>query len=115
MYKINNYIINIWKTFFWPLNNFKDCHRGSQLERLHAYNFNRKNVDLLILPIINLMLLTCIWFSLISCFEGFANKVDMVFIYLAVTSAIFGVFSLVGFLILGISFMFLSKRKHYGF
>lgn len=115
MYKFNYHIINIWKNFFWPLHHFKDCQRGSQLERLHAYNFNRQNVDLLVLPIINLMLLTGIWFSLIRFFENFAYKIDMVFIYLAATSAIFAIFSLVGFLILSISFMFLSKRKHYGF
>lgn len=115
MYRIDLHIFNLWKTFFWPLHHFKDCQKGSQLERLHAYNFNRENVDLLILPIINLMLLTCIFFSMIRFFENVAHKIDMFFIYLAATSAIFAVVSLIGSLILGISFMFLSKRKHYGF
>lgn len=106
---IKNKIIQLWTHQLWPVSLFKDCSQGKAIQRFNAYKNNQENISLLEIPILNWIILCLFSFYGIYLSELLQKTVAHGFVYSAAVSGITFVFSLIGLLILSISYMFLKN------
>jgi hypothetical protein len=93
---------------FWPMNQLKDCTVGNGIQRLKAYEYNQKNVNLLINPMLNWLLCIQINYLALIVFEEMSKSV-INFIYLAAVSAIAMTFCFIGLVMLTVAYIFLRN------
>lgn len=101
-------IKNIWQRELWPVNQMKDCSKGSALQQLAAYEFNQKNAHILVIPILNWIILFLINFCGILLTEYY-QKILHYLIYLTAFFAILFTMCFIGCIILLISYLFLTN------
>jgi hypothetical protein len=73
----------------FPTINFKDCVKGSSIEVVKAYEYNQSQVETLIIPILNWIILTLATLSLLVVLEKYKKMNDFLFIPYAVTGIAF--------------------------
>lgn len=92
---------------FWPTNEFKDCSIGKPVQRYNAYKYNQKNADILICPILNWAI--CVFLCYIILYLAqILSKFEPSLIYVVAFFSILMTFSIVGALILTVSYIFLN-------
>lgn len=68
-------MLRLWWRFVWPFLYFRDCTRGSWMERVQSYRHNRSMRHYLPGFILKWIILTAIWFAFGMMFDGFSGLV----------------------------------------
>ena len=97
---------------FWHLDEFKDCSRGTQIQKYNAYIFNQKNADLLIIPIFHWFLSVLFFYLMVGLTQLIAKNYPFL-IYFVALFAILMTVCVIGLTLLTISYVFLNGCNIY--
>lgn len=92
---------------FYPIDKFKDCSRGTQIQKFNAYKYNQKNADILIFPMLN-WLTSGLLSLMFTYFFQIITRIEPTFVYLTALSAVLMTVCIIGFIIISIAFIFLN-------
>lgn len=95
--------------FFWPLYLMRDCSTGTQIEKIHAYNYNRENKHILFLPMLNCFLFSGVMLSILNMLEVFLGNTGLN-VYFVVICALVVTISFIAGIMLFIAYVFLNRE-----
>lgn len=103
-------IIRCIKKEMWPLDEFRDCSKGTALQKYNAHIFNKSQSDILIIPSLNWIVFILFDMLMMRVFEGLSNYIFQMKYVVAIFGIMFSI-GVVGWTIIIIGLLFLKAQQ----
>lgn len=103
-------ILRYVKKELWPLDEFRDCSKGTPLQKYNAHIYNKSQSDILIIPALNWIVFILFNMIMMRLIENFSSYLLQLKYVVAIFGIMFSV-GVVGWTIIMLGLVFLKTQQ----